>query len=433
MLPMIEVRQLSKLYRLGQVGAGSLREDLRRLWRFLRGKSADPVAEANIIGGTGTNGGWVRALDAVSFSVAPGERVGIIGKNGAGKSTLLKILSRITAPSSGEAVIRGRMASLLEVGTGFHPDFTGRENVYLNGALLGMSRQEIGAKFDDIVRFSGVGRYIDTPVKRYSSGMRVRLGFAVAAHLEPDVLIVDEVLAVGDAEFQEKALGKMGEVSAKGDRTILFVSHNMNAIRNICSRCIVLDCGRIVFDGDVGDGIDKYVDICKAVIGGRNQLIHSRKPGEMIITKTVLLDNSGYNVDRLVIGEVYRFVMQIRVDNYISGSNFIIAVKKPDGTVAFSMKSVPQDSFVMSADSFCVEFEWCNVLSPGEYLVYFHIRKNKERIDRVEGMSFEVTDKATFKGFTPNPGLFQVFSKATYSKAIDNNFSVAGCASQEKE
>jgi lipopolysaccharide transport system ATP-binding protein len=198
------------------------------------------------------------ALRDISFDVAPGEVVGIIGRNGAGKSTLLKILSRITEPTEGRLTLHGRVASLLEVGTGFHPELTGRENIFLNGAILGMSRAEIIRKFDDIVSFAGVERFLDTPVKRYSSGMYVRLAFAVAAHLEPEILIVDEVLAVGDAEFQKKCLGKMHEVS-RGGRTVLFVSHNMGAIQTLCSRAVWLDQGQVRFDGEAGDGINRYL------------------------------------------------------------------------------------------------------------------------------------------------------------------------------
>ncbi len=237
----IEVRDLSKLYRLGQLGARSLREEVGRAWsRFRKREQGDvaPLSSAE----TETNNFW--ALKEVSFDVKAGEVIGIIGRNGAGKSTLLKILSRITQPTSGEALLRGRVASLLEVGTGFHPELTGRENVFLNGAILGMKKAEIAVKFDEIVAFAEIDRFIDTPVKRYSSGMYVRLAFAVAAHLEPEILIVDEVLAVGDAAFQLKCLGKMQDVAATEGRTILFVSHHMPAIRRLCRTCVVLDKGR---------------------------------------------------------------------------------------------------------------------------------------------------------------------------------------------
>ncbi|MGC8960577.1 MAG: ABC transporter ATP-binding protein, partial [Chloroflexia bacterium] len=240
----IRVEGLSKRYRIGQ------REPYRALRDVLaRGLAAPFRATASVFRRSGPNGNGIRgenyiwALKDVSFEVKRGEVVGVIGRNGAGKTTLLKILSRITEPTEGYAEIHGRVGSLLEVGTGFHPELTGRENIYLNGAILGMKKAEIDKKFDEIVAFAEVEKFIDTPVKRYSSGMYVRLAFAVAAHLEPEILLVDEVLAVGDAAFQKKCLGKMGDV-AKGGRTVLFVSHQMNSIRKLCDRCIWLDAGR---------------------------------------------------------------------------------------------------------------------------------------------------------------------------------------------
>jgi lipopolysaccharide transport system ATP-binding protein len=255
----ISVDNLSKLYRLGQVGTGTLSHDLNRWWHQLRGKE-DPYLKLGQENKRDAAGGeWVWALKDVSFQVKQGEVLGIIGKNGAGKSTLLKLLSRVTAPTTGHIRARGRIASLLEVGTGFHPELTGRENIFLNGAILGMTRAEIRRKFDEIVAFAGVERYIDTPVKRYSSGMYVRLAFAVAAHLEPEILIVDEVLAVGDAEFQKKCLGKMKEVSDRDGRTVLFVSHNMGAVRNLCTHGLLMENGRLKMDGQVADVIDSYL------------------------------------------------------------------------------------------------------------------------------------------------------------------------------
>src|SRR5688500_14883915 len=235
----IKVENLSKQYRLGNVGTGTISHDVNRWWHGIRGKE-DPylkIGEENNPS-VKSNSEYVWALRDINFAVNHGEVLGVIGRNGAGKSTLLKILSRTTAPTTGSVKIKGRVASLLEVGTGFHPELTGRENIFLNGAILGMTKREIKTKFDEIVDFSGVERYIDTPVKRYSSGMYVRLAFAVAAHLESEILIVDEVLAVGDAEFQKKCLGKMGEVSKGQGRTVLFVSHNIQAISSICERGI---------------------------------------------------------------------------------------------------------------------------------------------------------------------------------------------------
>ena len=245
----IKVENISKLYRLGEVGTGTLRHDFNRWWHKIRGKE-DPYLKIGAANDRTVKGDsdFVWALKDINFEVKRGEVLGIIGRNGAGKSTLLKILSRVTMPTSGEIKVKGRIASLLEVATGFNPELTGRDNIYLNGAILGMRKQEIDSKFDEIVDFSGVERYIDTPVKRYSSGMYVRLAFAVAAHLEPEILIVDEVLAVGDVEFQKKCMGKIQEVAQGQGRTVLFVSHNMGAIEQLCSRVLLLERGYSVLN-----------------------------------------------------------------------------------------------------------------------------------------------------------------------------------------
>lgn len=256
----IEVNHLSKMYRLGTVSTGTLSHDLNRWWHSLRGLE-DPykkIAEANARDSKGDSD-YVWSLKDVNFEVKQGEILGIVGRNGAGKSTLLKVLSKVTGPTSGSIKMRGRVASLLEVGTGFHPELTGRENLFLNGAILGMTKREITSKFDEIVAFSGVERYIDTPVKRYSSGMYVRLAFAVAAHLEPEILIVDEVLAVGDAEFQKKCLGKMKDVSNKEGRTVLFVSHNMTAVKSLCTSGLQLHQGSVKAIGSIDAVIDSYI------------------------------------------------------------------------------------------------------------------------------------------------------------------------------
>lgn len=243
----IKIENLSKQYRLGVVGTGTLSHDLNRWWAKVRGKE-DPFLKVGEVNDRATKGDseFVWALQDINFEVKQGEVLGIIGKNGAGKSTLLKILSKVTGPTTGSIKARGRIASLLEVGTGFHPELTGRENIYLNGTILGMTKREVAQKLDEIVDFAGVARYLDTPVKRYSSGMMVRLGFAVAAHLEPEILVVDEVLAVGDAEFQKKAIGKMQDISKGEGRTILFVSHNMGSVKSLCDHGMVLDRKSVV-------------------------------------------------------------------------------------------------------------------------------------------------------------------------------------------
>lgn len=255
----IKAENISKQYRLGQVGTGTLTHDINRFWYKIRGKE-DPYLKIGDANDRSTKGDsdYVWSLKNINFEIEQGDAVGIIGRNGAGKSTLLKLLSKVTKPTTGKIYTNGRIASLLEVGTGFHPEMTGRENVFLNGAILGMTRKEIKRKFDEIVDFSGVERYIDTPVKRYSSGMYVRLAFAVAAHLESEILIVDEVLAVGDAEFQKKCLGKMGDVSKGEGRTVLFVSHNMSAVRRLCQNGILLKHGEVVTAGNIDHVLNRY-------------------------------------------------------------------------------------------------------------------------------------------------------------------------------
>ena len=259
MSTVIKVENISKQYRLGDVGTGALAHDVNKWWHKMRGKENPylKIGETNDRAVKGESD-YVWALKDINFEVKQGEVLGIIGRNGAGKSTLLKILSKTTTPTTGSIKIKGRIASLLEVGTGFHPELSGRDNIFLNGAILGMTKREIKSKFDEIVDFAGVERYIDTPVKRYSSGMYVRLAFGVAAHLEPEILIVDEVLAVGDAEFQKKALGKMKDVSEKDGRTVLFVSHNMGAVKQLCSNGIVLQNGNVIFDGLRQKAIEYY-------------------------------------------------------------------------------------------------------------------------------------------------------------------------------
>lgn len=256
----IEFNNVGKQYILGTIGTGTLSQDLNRWWANIRGKE-DPylkIGETNDRTQKGDSR-FVWALRDINFKVEQGDVVGIVGKNGAGKSTLLKILSRVTSPTTGDIKIKGRIASLLEVGTGFHPEMTGRENIFMNGSIMGMTKSEIKSKFDEIVDFAGVAKYVDTPVKRYSSGMMVRLGFAIAAHLEPEILVVDEVLAVGDAEFQKKALGKMQDVSKGQGRTVLFVSHNMAAVRSLCTRGVMLKNGMIDFIGTIPDTLDHYL------------------------------------------------------------------------------------------------------------------------------------------------------------------------------
>ena len=298
---------------LRDVLAGGVRQAVRKL--------AHPSGAARTEGPSKEDF-W--ALKDVSFEVGRGERIGIIGRNGAGKSTLLKILSRITEPTAGRARIRGRVASLLEVGTGFHPELTGRENIYLNGAILGMSRADIKARFDEIVAFAEVEKFLDTPVKRYSSGMYVRLAFAVAAHLEPDILIVDEVLAVGDAAFQKKCMGKMEDVS-KGGRTVLFVSHNMAAVQNLCRRGVVLQHGEVQFAGDITETIKNYLKNLSSTgsLMGRED---RRGTGEIKVTAIELRDSRGNALDTVMSGQEVHFYLHYEAEKNLDRSKVIASI-----------------------------------------------------------------------------------------------------------
>ena len=263
----IEINNVGKQYILGTIGTGTLSQDLNRWWARIRGKE-DPFLKIGEVNDRTqkSESRFVWALRDINLKVEQGDVLGIIGKNGAGKSTLLKILSRVTSPTTGDIKIKGRIASLLEVGTGFHPEMTGRENIFMNGSIMGMTKAEIKSKFDEIVDFAGVAKYVDTPVKRYSSGMMVRLGFAIAAHLEPEILVVDEVLAVGDAEFQKKAIGKMKDVSMQGGRTVLFVSHNMDSMLNLCNKGTILENGKVVFESDIRSAVAEYLSSGKSEV-----------------------------------------------------------------------------------------------------------------------------------------------------------------------
>lgn len=266
--PVVKIENLSKLYRIGEFNTGALSDDLNRWWKVNVLGKEDPYATIGQVNNRTIKAGkgeQVYALKDINLEVNQGDVLGIIGRNGAGKSTLLKILSRVTLPSQGSVRIKGRLASLLEVGTGFQPEMTGRENIYMNGTIMGMRKSEIDRKLEEIVEFSGVSKYLDTPTKRYSSGMVVRLGFAIAAHLEPEILIVDEVLAVGDAEFQKKAIGKMQQVSSEKGRTILFVSHNMNAVEALCNKGIILEQGQVTCNGHIDEVINQYLQKLESI------------------------------------------------------------------------------------------------------------------------------------------------------------------------
>lgn len=331
----IAADHLTKTYRLGTIGALTLQEDMQRWWARLSGRP-DPFAT---IGGRprAGQGGYFDALHDVSFRVNEGEVLGVLGRNGAGKSTLLKILSEITGPTSGTVKLRGRVASLLEVGTGFHSDLTGRENIFLNGAILGMSKAEIRAQFDAIVAFSECEAFIDTPVKRYSSGMFVRLAFAVAAHLEQEILIVDEVLAVGDAQFQQKCLGKMEDVGRTG-RTILFVSHQLSSIQRLCSRALVLEDGRLVHDGDVSGGVARYLVGAELGVDGRRNI--EVGPDEARIVSWRLVDRTAELMHCCHSRELVTIEMDIEAGRAIPYAHLGVVLRTMGGERAIAAQSI---------------------------------------------------------------------------------------------
>lgn len=338
-LPMVEMEGVGKRYQLGATGAGSLRGALEGFFRRLRERPQPSDPRLGDRAGDQPNSFW--SLRDVNLRVQPGEVVGLVGKNGAGKSTLLKILSRITEPTEGRARLRGRVASLLEVGTGFHPELTGRENIFLNGAILGMKRAEIAAKFNEIVEFSEIGPFLDTPVKRYSSGMFVRLAFAVAAHLEPEILLIDEVLAVGDAAFQKRCLGKMDEVAHRHGRTVFFVSHNLGAVRSLCSTAVLLDGGRVKFQGSPEEVIARY--LAGAVPGqdesnGRREWpdIESAPGNDEVRLSSIVLRSSNDRVcASFEAGQPFSIEIEYRVLRRIRGPRFYAMLHTTEGDLAF--------------------------------------------------------------------------------------------------
>lgn len=335
----IKVDGVGKQYRLGEIGTGTISHDLNRWWARMRGKE-DPfatVGEDNDRTAKGSSD-YVWSLRDINFEVKKGEVLGIIGRNGAGKSTLLKILSKVTAPTTGKIKVNGRIASLLEVGTGFHPELTGRENIFLNGAILGMNKVEIRSKFDEIVDFSGVERYIDTPVKRYSSGMYVRLAFAVAAFLEPEILIVDEVLAVGDAEFQKKCLGRMKDVSVNDGRTVLFVSHNIGAIQKLCNSALLLSNGTVIKQGNTNNVLNYYLTSgkpsnCSLVRKADDYKDISKK---VIINKVSLVDEDDQILSLITNNSKVYLAVDASVLKYGVGYNFSFDIWNSQGECLFS-------------------------------------------------------------------------------------------------
>jgi len=362
----IKVENLSKAYQLGDFGTGTISRDIERFWARMRGKE-DPFLRIGEVNNRAIKGesDVVWSLKDLNFEIEQGDAVGIIGRNGAGKSTLLKILSRVTSPTTGSVKIKGRIASLLEVGTGFHPELTGRENIYLNGAILGMRKKEITRKFDEIVDFSGVERYIDTPVKRYSSGMYVRLAFAVAAYLESEILIVDEVLAVGDAEFQKKCLGKMGDVSKGEGRTVLFVSHNMGAVMDLCNKGILIDSGTIAGMGDINSTIKAYAALFNK---GDNiaGIFKGNLVGQVIFTKIKI--NNLVNDVMIKPDEKININLAGTLSQAFNRITFIIAIFQ-NGVRLFTLREVAEGRKA-PAGTFNIDFNLIpGFLRPGNYTI----------------------------------------------------------------
>jgi lipopolysaccharide transport system ATP-binding protein len=383
MSAVIEVNDLGKLYMLGKVGTGTLSHDLKRWWAVTRGLD-DPYTKVGSVNDRtkkASGNEYVWALKDLNFKVNQGEIVGVIGKNGAGKSTLLKILSRITAPSTGEVKIKGRIGSLLEVGTGFHPEMTGRENVFMNGTVLGMRRHEIVSKFDDIVDFAGVAKYIDTPVKRYSSGMMVRLGFAVAAFLEPEILIVDEVLAVGDNDFQNRAIGKLESVSSKSGRTVLFVSHNMGSIARVCKTGILMDKGSLKYRGKIQDVIDSYLSVKI-----KSQYVSDKENGFKLIEVT---DETGTSKNEFKYGEEIRFKIRGEIPN-VRGVVCSFSLLDKHKKVVFSGYKPINNRTNIDLQLYMPK----DTLLPGSYSINFALHiPNVELIDNVSDLlAFTVTE-----------------------------------------
>lgn len=411
----IEFNHVGKQYRLGLVSTKTLSHDLDRWWQTVVLKKEDPylrIGEVNDRSKAGDSD-YVWALRDIDFKVEQGDVVGIIGKNGAGKSTLLKLLSKVTGPTVGTIRARGRIGALLEVGTGFHPEMTGRENIFMNGAILGMSKAEVASKIDEIIDFSGCERYIDTPVKRYSSGMKVRLGFAVAAHLDPEILVVDEVLAVGDAEFQKKAIGKMREVSQGGGRTVLFVSHNMASIKKLCKNGILLENGQIAFQGNVSDTIATYLSSSNYEdLDGPAMQIHIINNSIRIDSFSIENMNNGVvrfvgngrkRVEFSIIGET-EINLNVSLEVFLYDSNDIVVGSYSPTHWNGKVEKLGRGPFVIH-DS----FDLPDMLTSGEYSISITLSQmNIEHLARIEkaarimvqGFSSPITGSVFYQNYS---------------------------------
>ena len=401
----IEFNNISKIYRLGLVGTGTLAHDLKRWWTInVRGKE-DPYLTIGETNDRSTKGEseYVWALRDIDFKVEQGDVVGIIGKNGAGKSTLLKILSKVTAPTTGTIRARGRIGSLLEVGTGFHPEMTGRENIYMNGAILGMTKAEITKKLDEIVDFSGCERYIDTPVKRYSSGMMVRLGFAVAAHLDPEILVVDEVLAVGDAEFQKKAIGKMQDVSKGEGRTVLFVSHNMKSVKRLCQNGILLENGKINYIGEINQVVDKYLNMyqdCSNLRGLVTFNIDDKKTHQF--TEAALITTDGEIIDRPIdVDTTFYLRLKYRTQKNVIAHLALYFSNMQDEIIWYCERADYYGQYIeLSQGSYISTIKIPNpFLKPGRYMITIGFMDMNNKVNDLQKdiLALEISDKNVYR------------------------------------
>ena len=407
----VKAENISKQYRLGEVGTGTISHDLNRFWSKVRGKE-DPylkIGDTNDRSSIGESD-YVWSLRDINFEIEQGDAVGIIGRNGAGKSTLLKLLSKVTKPATGSFKVNGRIASLLEVGTGFNPEMTGRENIYLNGAILGMRKAEITRKLDEIIEFSGVERYIDTPVKRYSSGMYVRLAFAVAAHLESEILIVDEVLAVGDAEFQKKCLGKMGDVSKGEGRTVLFVSHNMGAIKSLCNKGIFLENGMLKHAGEVSDIIQLYLNSHQLSAAVEKEFINDKHYPVFINKVELLVNGQKANNSLIDFLDILSFNIYITVSEIVKNRGIIIHCNDDQERLfqAFDISIYPEHFEGRALGDYLlnVQFEH-NFLREGNYTFDFevgHFGVGSEQLEKEAiGVQVEVLSRnPRFEAATKN-------------------------------
>ena len=399
----IEFNHVGKQYRLGLVSTGTISHDLNRWWQTAILRKEDPYLKIGSVNDRTqkADSDYVWALRDIDFKVEQGDVVGIIGKNGAGKSTLLKLLSKVTGPTVGTIRARGRIASLLEVGTGFHQEMTGRENIYMNGAILGMTKREIAAKLDEIVDFSGCERYLDTPVKRYSSGMMVRLGFAVAAHLDPEILVVDEVLAVGDAEFQKKAIGKMQDVSKGEGRTVLFVSHNMASIRQLCTTGVLLENGQVAFNGNIDETVTRYLE------GQLDSACLDRVGSGHVSFENFKLDNEYIQLgdDLCVEFEMHvkkKYYSNLTISVSISNANYETMAQALNSDCGLEIGKYEVGTIVKCSCSYK------NVnLAPGKYMVSLYVGTNDQQFEQITyAMQFYVEQGTAFinrpQAYLPN-------------------------------